>query len=168
MTQESAHAGRQRPGIALPGIVLGVGLGGMLDGIVLHQILQWHHMLTSTGHHSADTVAGLQVNTLWDGLFHVFTWVTVVVGLALLYVRLAAPRRAQWAPRVLVGWLLAGWGLFNLVEGIVLHAILGLHHVRTGGNEILWDMGYLASGLLLLGAGWLVARSAGDRARGPA
>jgi Predicted membrane protein (DUF2243) len=29
-----------------PGILLGVGLGGFVDGIVLHQILQWHHMLT--------------------------------------------------------------------------------------------------------------------------
>ena len=28
------------------GIVLGIGLGGFFDGIVLHQILQWHHMLT--------------------------------------------------------------------------------------------------------------------------
>lgn len=29
------------------GILLGVGLGGLLDGILLHQILQWHHMLTN-------------------------------------------------------------------------------------------------------------------------
>jgi len=28
------------------GILLGIGLGGFVDGIVLHQILQWHHMLT--------------------------------------------------------------------------------------------------------------------------
>jgi uncharacterized membrane protein len=32
-----------------PGILLGIGLGGFVDGIVLHQILQWHHMLTSEG-----------------------------------------------------------------------------------------------------------------------
>jgi hypothetical protein len=25
---------------------MGVGLGGFVDGILLHQILQWHHMLT--------------------------------------------------------------------------------------------------------------------------
>jgi uncharacterized membrane protein len=25
------------------GIFLGLGLGGFFDGIVLHQILQWHH-----------------------------------------------------------------------------------------------------------------------------
>ena len=29
------------------GILLGVGLGGFFDGIVLHQLLQWHHMITN-------------------------------------------------------------------------------------------------------------------------
>ena len=51
------------------GILFGLGLGGFFDGIVLHQILQWHHMLTSAGV-PADTVAGLKLNTFWDGLFH--------------------------------------------------------------------------------------------------
>jgi uncharacterized membrane protein len=27
-----------------PGIVLGLGLGGFIDGIALHQIAQWHNM----------------------------------------------------------------------------------------------------------------------------
>ena len=53
-----------------PGILLGIGLGGFVDGIVLHQILQWHHMLTSEGDYPPTTVAGLETNTLWDGLFH--------------------------------------------------------------------------------------------------
>ena len=33
-----------------PGVVVGIGLGRFVDGIVLHQILQWHHMLTSAGY----------------------------------------------------------------------------------------------------------------------
>jgi uncharacterized membrane protein len=33
----------------LPGLLLGLGLGGFIDGIVMHQILQWHHLLTGTG-----------------------------------------------------------------------------------------------------------------------
>jgi nucleoside-diphosphate kinase len=41
---------RQEPGSVTrtraPGILLGIGLGGFVDGIVLHQMLQWHHMLT--------------------------------------------------------------------------------------------------------------------------
>jgi uncharacterized membrane protein len=26
--------------------------------------------------------------------------------------------------------LLAGWGVFNIVEGLIDHQLLGLHHVR--------------------------------------
>ena len=59
---------RRRPSdsITAPGLLLGVGFGGLFDGIALHQILQWHHMLTSTDtdnvgieYYPADTVHGL-------------------------------------------------------------------------------------------------------------
>ena len=46
---------------------MGLGLGGLLDGVVLHQILQWHHMLTGTGDQPPDTIAGLEANTVADG-----------------------------------------------------------------------------------------------------
>ena len=68
-----------------PGLLLGIGLGGFVDGILLHQILQWHHMLTSEGSYPASTVAGLETNTLWDGLFHLGTWIATTVGLWLLW-----------------------------------------------------------------------------------
>ena len=101
-----------------PALLLGVGLGGFIDGILLHQVLQWHHMLTSTDEHPMTTVAGLEANTLADGLFHLATWTCVAAGSALLYTawrdgRLAPPRRAH------LGLLLTGWGLFNLVEGLI-------------------------------------------------
>ena len=104
-------AGPAAPIIA-PATLLGVGLGGLFDGIVLHQILQWHHMLTSQGDSSASTVRGLEVNTLWDGLFHAITYVFIVVGLFWLWDRARAGGvRSSWK-RVL-GWMLVGWGLFN-------------------------------------------------------
>jgi uncharacterized membrane protein len=56
-----------------PAFMLGLGLGGFIDGIVLHQVLQWHHLLTATGDHPATTVAGLEDNTLADGFFHLAT-----------------------------------------------------------------------------------------------
>jgi uncharacterized membrane protein len=158
--------------IRLPGIILGVGLGGFLDGIVLHQILQWHHMLTSTDSdrlgidpYPSSTVHGLEVNTLWDGLFHVFTWLAVLTGLGILYGRLAESRAGIWSNRILWGWVLAGWGLFNIVEGLVDHQILGIHHVRSGAHQTLWDIGFLALGALLVAVGYEVQRSAvGDDA----
>jgi uncharacterized membrane protein len=46
-----------------PALLLGLGLGGFIDGIVLHQVLQWHHMLTSTAGHPMTTLEGLEANT---------------------------------------------------------------------------------------------------------
>ena len=63
-----------------PALLLGIGLGGFVDGILLHQVLQWHHMLTSTDEHPMTTVTGLEANTLADGLFHLATWICVAAG----------------------------------------------------------------------------------------
>ena len=142
-----------------PGILLGIGLGGFVDGIVLHQILQWHHMLTSEGSYPQTTVAGLETNTLWDGIFHAATWVAVAVGTYILWRRTTNWRWAM-SGRALVGWMLVGWGAFNLVEGVVDHHVLTIHHVREGaGNEAAWDLAFLAFGGLLGLGGWLLARS---------
>ncbi|MEU4481304.1 DUF2243 domain-containing protein [Micromonospora sp. NPDC023966] len=153
--------------IRVPATILGVGLGGFVDGILLHQLLQWHHLLSSTDsdrigirYYPVDTVAGLKMNTLWDGLFHTVTWVAVLTGLALLYARVTRSRGRLWRSPALWGWALVGWGLFNLVEGIVDHQILGIHHVRTGPHQLWWDLGFLALGAVLVAVGWAVQRRA--------
>jgi uncharacterized membrane protein len=145
-----------------PGILLGVGLGGFVDGIVLHQILQWHHLLSNESEHPTTTVAGLKDNTLADGLFHAATWAAVVCGLWILW-----RRTADWhwavSGTALLGWILVGWGLFNLAEGIVNHEILGLHHVREGARyETAYDLGFVAFAALLVLGGWFLTRL-GDR-----
>ena len=145
----------ERPSAA-PGLMFGIGLGGFVDGIVLHQVLQWHHMVT--GERSVSTVAGLEVNTMADGFFHIGTWL-VVLGASIVTV--AFWRQGRLAPSWMfhVGGLLAGWGLFNVVEGLVDHQILGVHHVRDDlGGPLSWDLGFLAFGVLLVGAGWLLMR----------
>jgi uncharacterized membrane protein len=115
-------------------------------------------MLSSEGGHPKTTVSGLEDNTLADGLFHAFTWVIVVVGLWILWRR---TNEWRWAAsgRALIGWILFGWGAFNLVEGLVNHQILGLHHVREGGgHQTAYDLGFLAFGALVLIVGWLLTR----------
>ncbi|MGW4597298.1 DUF2243 domain-containing protein [Streptomyces sp. NPDC004457] len=155
------------PSLRLPGLLLGVGLGGFVDGILLHQLLQWHHMLTSTDHdhigvkyYDPHTVSGLEMNTVWDGVFHTVCWLAVLGGLAVLYARVATGRRQVWASRVLWGWVLSGWGLFNLVEGVLDHHILGIHHVHGGPYQVWWDIGFLVLGALLLAGGMLLRRGA--------
>jgi uncharacterized membrane protein len=144
---------------------MGVGLGGFVDGILLHQILQWHHMLTSTGDYPRTTLAGLEANTLADGFFHLATWIFVAIA---MYLTVRAWQRGELAPpwRSHVGTLLLGWGAFNLVEGLIDHEILGIHHVRDDlGGPIGWDLGFLAFGALLVISGVLLSRS-GARAAG--
>jgi uncharacterized membrane protein len=92
-------------GITVPGILLGIGLGGFVDGIVLHQILQWHHMLSSTTRYPATDLTGLQDNTFADGLFHATTWVAATIGVFLLW-RAARRGATVWGNGNLLGWAL--------------------------------------------------------------
>jgi uncharacterized membrane protein len=134
-------------------LMLGLGLGGFIDGILFHQILQWHHMVTSAGF-PATSVSNLEFNTLLDGLFHAATWVLTVGGLFLVWI---GAQRGQWSFRPFIGALLMGFGLFNLVEGSLSHFILGIHHVNETvppGQWIWWDWGFLLWGALMLAAGF--------------
>jgi uncharacterized membrane protein len=143
---------------------MGIGFGGFVDGIVLHQLLQWHHLLSDEGSFPTDTVAGLEGNTVADGVFHVATWLFVLVGSVAL---VRAWRDGRLAPpwRSHVGMLLAGWGAFNLVEGTVNHQLLGIHHVRDDlGGPWTWDLGFLVLGAVLLVVGLALARSGEDAA----
>lgn len=142
----------------MPSFLLGVGMGGFVDGIVLHQILQWHHMLSNTSRHPMTTVGGLEDNTLADGLFHLATLVIVAVGAHLV---LRAWHEGRLAPpwSVHVGLVLAGWAAFNLVEGVVDHHLLRVHHVRDDvAHPLPWDLGFLAVSAVLLVVGLALAR----------
>lgn len=133
------------------GILLGLGLGGFFDGIILHQVLQWHHMATSAGY-PPTTVENLEFNTLLDGLFHISTFVFVVLGLISLW-RTAHTSHLWWSGKMMAGTMLVGFGIFNLVEGIVNHHLLGLHHVNETAaqeNWIHWDVGFLIWGVAML------------------
>jgi uncharacterized membrane protein len=144
------------------GVLFGLGLGGFFDGIVLHQLLQWHHMLSSW--YPINSIENLELNTLWDGIFHSTTYLFVVVGLFVLW-RAAQRRHLFWSGKLLAGTMLIGFGLFNTVEGIIDHHLMGLHHVNeTVAREswVYWDIGFTLSGILMLAAGWLLVRQ-GER-----
>jgi uncharacterized membrane protein len=87
------------------------------------------------------------------------------IGIGLLF---HAGRRADvaWSGKLLLGALIAGWGLFNLVEGLIDHQLLGIHHVHPGAGQRAWDLGFVTLGgvgLMLLG--WLLARTGSADAR---
>jgi uncharacterized membrane protein len=163
-TDKSIANGGMRIGpLVGAGLALGVGLGGFVDGILLHQILQWHNMLSSVV--PPTTLIDMKYNMVWDGLFHALTWTTCVLGLGLLF-RAGRRQDVPWSGRILVGSLAGGWGLFNFVEGLIDHQLLGLHHVHPGDGQLAWDLGFVVAGgagLMLLG--YLVVRRAAHAAR---
>jgi uncharacterized membrane protein len=130
--------------------VLGFGLLGAFDGIVFHQLLQWHSVYMHTDHHG---------QIISDGLFHSLTVITLVIGAVLLWLA-GHPSDIEKGKRLLVAGILMGGGTFNLVEGIIDHHILQIHHVKQGDpNELLYDLAFLASGLILLVIGIMINRS---------
>jgi uncharacterized membrane protein len=148
---------------AAPAFVFGMGVGGFVDGIVLHQLLQWHHMLSHTEDGNAKTVAGLVLNTLADGLFHSAMWVLVVAA-AVLTILARRQGRLSTSWRFHAGLTFAGWGVFNVVEGLVNHQLLGIHHVRDDlGGTLDWDLGFLGLSVVLAAVGWLLYRNGRQR-----
>jgi uncharacterized membrane protein len=156
----SAAREPDRGRLIVAAVLLGLGLGGFFDGIVLHQILQWHHMVSTPT--PPDTLANLQLNTLGDGMFHAATWIVTVAGVFVLMSSNGA-RHQEGAMPTLIGGALVGWGLFNVVEGLIDHHILNLHHVRPGADELAYDVAFLAWGVIMLAAGAWWIRTAVNR-----
>jgi uncharacterized membrane protein len=130
--------------------MLGIGLGGFVDGILLHQIMHWHNMGSAVLFPS--TLAALEQNMVWDGAFHLAVWTCTVIG---VYWLLTDARRATPLPSLaqFSGLLILGWGLFNLSEGLIDHHLLGLHHVRDLPRHVpVYDWLFLLIG----GAGFIV------------
>jgi uncharacterized membrane protein len=145
-----------RQPLIVAAILLGLGQAGFFDGIVFHQLLQWHHMFTSI--ESTDTVSGLELNTLGDGLFHLVDWLLTLAGLILLW--LAIRRNdVERSTSVFIGAFCIGAGMFNVVEGILSHHILQIHHVKPGTHQLAYDLGFIGAGALSIAIGWFILNS---------
>jgi uncharacterized membrane protein len=141
------------------GVTIGIGMGGFVDGIVLHQILEWHNMGSSVL--PPTTMEAMRQNMIWDGEFHAAVWLITLIGVHLL---VADARGGAALPTTgaLCGQLLLGWGLFNVAEGIIDHHLLNLHHVRDLPAHVpLYDWLFLAiGGVGFVLVGWALARRA--------
>jgi uncharacterized membrane protein len=140
------------------GVVLGMAFAAFFDGIVLHQLLGWHHMICQETHCDPVSIPDLQRKQVADGWFHLGAYALTLIGTVLLF---RAGRRAAafWSGRYFAGSLLTGYGLFNLVEGVIDHHILRIHHVRFGPSRDIYDLTFLAVSALILGAGVGLVRS---------
>lgn len=144
--------------LAATAMILGIGVGGFIDGIVLHQILQWHEMLSNKI--PPTDYVGKSVNMFWDGIFHAFTLIVTLIGIILLW-KLLYRKDINRSGYLLSGGMLLGWGLFNIVEGVIDHHLLKLHNVREiSSNPEAWNFGFLGLSVILILIGIALSRKA--------
>lgn len=146
--------------LAASAIFIGIGLAGLVDIIVFHAILQWHH--TSSHVILPDTVESLQLNILHDGMFLSLSLIITIVGIVLLLYSqdLRRDNYLMLHKKSFIGLLLIGFGGFNIIEGIINHHILQMHHVIEVADPIVFDLTFLAlGGLAFLAVGALLFRS---------
>ena len=128
-------------------VILGIGIGGFIDGIALHQILQWHEMLSNKL--PPDNLVAKSVNMFWDGIFHAFTLIVTVIGVLSLF-NLLSRTDVIISKRSFISGMFLGWGLFNIVEGVIDHHILKLHNIREISNNVeAWNYGFLVLSLIM-------------------
>ncbi|MEE2034489.1 DUF2243 domain-containing protein [Rhodococcus chondri] len=131
----------------LAGALLGLGAVAMIDEVVFHQILHWHHF-----YDRSTTGAGL----VSDGLFHAFSWFATVAGFYLV-VMLVRHRRL-WM-RAVWGGFLTGAGVFQLYDGLVQHKLMGLHQIRYDVDLLPYDLTWNIVAVVLLVAGVALSAS---------
>jgi uncharacterized membrane protein len=138
--------------------VLGFAFGGFFDGILLHQVLQWHHFLSLV---PGEAFRDIRVQILADGLFHVAVYVLAALGLWLLW---RSSPRPEAGERALLGAATLGFGVWQLADVGLIHWIVGIHRIRVDvPNPLLWDIGWLVVfGLPALLLGFRLLRNPSD------
>lgn len=151
MTMTSTVNGRA---LRWPALLLGFSLGGFFDGILLHQILQWHHLLSNV-----DAVADMRGQIMADGVFHALMYLIAAFALYRLWSRRTAVDEAG-ASRFLRGNALIGFGVWHVLDSVVSHWITGIHRIKVdSSNPLMWDLiWFVAFGVIPLVLGWWVLR----------
>jgi uncharacterized membrane protein len=141
--------------------VLGFALGGFFDGILLHQILQWHHLLSLV-----PGAGSLRMQVVWDGYFHALMYALAALALW----RLWRTRNEPSAAGGLVGTVLVGFGLWHAIDAVASHWVLGIHRIRIDSAQpLLWDLAWLAVfGIVPAVLGWWTLRRSREGERMPA
>jgi uncharacterized membrane protein len=140
---------KENKNLFISGMILGIGLIGAIDGILFHQLLQWHHMILSPN---------IELEIFTDGLFTaLFSAMLIWGGVKIFQDARKNELGNSW--KIFLGGIFVGGGLFNLVEGIIDHHILQVHRVKPlSENPLIYDLAFLAIGLLLVILGFIIKR----------
>jgi uncharacterized membrane protein len=146
-------------GVTRAGFIIGLALSGFFDGILLHQVLQWHHLLSLV---PGETFRDLRMQVYADGLFHVAVYAVALASLFLLW-RARAQIGQPGAGSRLVGGTILGFGAWNIIDVGFFHWILGIHRIRVNvPNPMAYDLAWFVGlGVVVAFIGWRVLRSGG-------
>ncbi|SOC40787.1 uncharacterized membrane protein [Salinicoccus kekensis] len=127
--------------IMTSGVLIGIGVMALVDEIIFHQLLQWHHFF------DFDTT---QFGIFSDGLLNSFALFAIVAGIFLFahVVRIHTYSTVRWA-----AGLFLGMGAFQLFDGIVSHKVLRIHQIRYNVDLLPYDIAWISSAILLLAIG---------------
>jgi len=141
---------------AWSGYLLGFSAGGLLEGILLRHILQWHHLLLGL---QWAPFQQMRVQLLADYVFLLAMCFVALGGLWSLW-------RGRHSPDILAGRTLLshamiGLGAWNVLEGPLAHWFLSLHRINMAAdNPLIWDLlWFVILGLVPLSLGLLLSRS---------
>jgi uncharacterized membrane protein len=136
------------------GFLVGISLGGFFDGILLHQILQWHHLLSNV-----QALQDMRTQVLADGLFHALMYVIALVALYKLW-RAREVFSSPGADTLLWAMALVGFGAWHVLDSVLSHWLTGIHRIKSDSpNPLAWDiLWFVAFGLVPLWLGWVIKR----------
>lgn len=141
------------------GYLLGFALGGFFDGILLHQVLQWHHLLSNV---QGPVFQNMKTQILADGLFHVLMYFIAMAGLWKLWKARREYAQSR-ADRLLLANAFIGFGVWHILDSILSHWILGIHRIRMDAdNVLLWDLlWFFVFGVAFVVIGWYMRKRTG-------
>jgi uncharacterized membrane protein len=127
------------------GLLFGAGIAAsVIDLLIFHLVLQWHHFYD---------LSTLEVALAADGLFHAVAWGMTVAGLFLLA---DAGRRGGIAWTRWWGAVLAGLGGFQMLDAGILHKLLGLHQIRYDVDLLPYDLAWFGGSAIALAVGLVI------------
>lgn len=140
---------------AWPAAVTGAGLGALFDGILLHELLQVHDMISNSL--PPVTVLDKGVNVFWSGVFDLSVFALIMIGIAGARRQSAAlgpaPDGFFW------GCFLIGWGTFNCYDVLTFHALLRYHDVvEVTTAPLAWNLAWAVLGVIIVAIGVLLMR----------
>ncbi|SDK33125.1 DUF2243 domain-containing protein [Lacicoccus qingdaonensis] len=136
--------------ILLSGVLIGIGTMALIDEIIFHQLLQWHHFFDFNT---------MQFGIFSDGLLNAFALFAIVAGIFLFA---HVTKLYSYSPLRWWAGIFTGLGAFQLFDGIVSHKVLGIHQIRYGVDILPYDIAWNVSAVLLLIIGivmWLKTRT---------